>query len=347
MQEKEENHLIVCQLFLPSVLFLTFVDSIIKGQKYAFRATKKKICIMFENIENTTYKQVLYLGILILIGLVVFGVGGMLIASMFWSSEDVLAASSYILDTPSQISYMKALQFLTMFGTFLFPAVALNYMAKSYNFSFLYLNRTIDIQKAIMIIVLLVVSLPLINAIMIWNQGLHLPTYMEGLESWMRDKEAQLTGITTVFMSTSSISGLFVNLIVMAVLPAFGEEFIFRAILLKWFSKVMNIHVAILLSAFIFSAIHIQFLGFFPRFFIGLLLGYVFYWSGSLWAPILLHFLNNAMAVMSYFMYSKGIIQHDPATLGSIDSTPLAMVNILMFIGVLYWFYSNRVGFRL
>ena len=302
---------------------------------------------MFDNIENTTYKQVLYLGLLILIGLVVFGAVGMAIASTFWSTHDIMAATSYILETPSQVNYMKVLQFLTMFGTFLFPAVALNYMAKSYNFSFLYLNRGINGQKIIMIVVLVVISLPIINALMTWNQGLHLPSYMAGTEEWMRDKEKQLTGITEIFMSTSSISGLFINLFIMAVLPAFGEEFIFRGILMKWFNKSMSIHVAIVLSAFIFSAIHIQFLGFFPRFFMGIMMGYVFYWSGSLWASILLHFLNNGMAVVSYFMVSRGIIQDDPATMGTIDSTPLLMMNVLMFIGVSYWFYRNRVDFHL
>ena len=302
---------------------------------------------MFDNIENTTYKQVLSLGILILIGLVVFGAGGMALANLFWSPEDIAAATSYILETPSQVNYMKLLQFLTMFGTFFFPAVALNYMAKSYNFSFLYLNRGINAQKAIMIMVMVMISLPIINALMTWNQGLHLPSYMANTEEWMRNKEEQLTGLTEIFMSTSSIGGLLINLFVMAILPAFGEEFIFRGILIKWFNKSMSIHIAILLSAFLFSAIHIQFLGFFPRFYMGIMLGYVFYWSGSLWAPILLHFLNNGMAVFAYFMASRGIIQDDPATMGSIDSTPILMINILMFMGVLYWFYRNRVDFKL
>ena len=302
---------------------------------------------MFKDIKDTTYKQIFLLGIFILVGLVVFGAGGMAIAGTIWSPEDIAAASSYILKTPSQVNYMKLLQFLTMFGTFFFPAVALNYMAKSYDFSFLYLNRGIDGQKTIMIIVLVVISLPIINALMTWNQGLHLPTYMESTEEWMRNKEVLLTGITEIFMKPSSINALFINLLVMAVLPAFGEEFIFRGILMKWFSKSMNIHLAIVLSAFLFSAIHIQFLGFFPRFFMGLILGYVFYWSGSLWAPILLHFLNNGMAVVTYFMVGRGIIQEDPSTMGSIENTPILMLNILMFIGVLYWFYRNRVKFQL
>ena len=180
-----------------------------------------------------------------------------------------------------------------------------------------------------------------------WNSTLHLPEFMSETEAWMIEKDIQLTSLTERFMLTTGIGGLLINLLVMAVLPAFGEEFIFRGILMKWFSKGMGVHAAIILSAFLFSAIHIQFLGFFPRFFMGLLLGYVFYWSGSLWASILLHFLNNAMTITSYYLVGQGIIHDDPATMGGIDNTPMLLVNILVFIGLIYWFYRNRVSFKL
>jgi len=302
---------------------------------------------MHKDLETTTYKQIFMLGILILVGLLVFGAVGMAIAQQFWSPEDIAAATSYILENNAQVNYMKLLQFLTMFGTFLFPAIALNYLAKSKDFSFLYLNKSLDINKIIVIVGLVAISLPIINALMAWNQTLHLPESMANTEAWMREKEALLTGLTETFMLTSSFGGLIINLLLMAVLPAFGEEFIFRGILMKWFSKSMSIHLAIIISAFIFSAIHIQFLGFFPRFFMGLILGYVFYWSGSLWASILLHFLNNGMTVVSYFLLARGLINDDPASMGSLENTAFLMADILLFIGLMYWFYRNRVNFKL
>ena len=90
-----------------------------------------------------------------------------------------------------------------------------------------------------------------------------------------------------------------------------------------------------------------QFLGFFPRFFLGIVLGYAFYWSGSLWASILLHFLNNAMIVTAYFLVARGIIVSDPETMGTIDNPAMLLVNILVFGALMYWFYRNRVKFRL
>lgn len=302
---------------------------------------------MFENIENTTYKQLLFLGLFIFLGVLIFIVGGMALATNIWPIEEINAAKSYILDTPGQINFMKYFQFISTFGTFVFPPIALVLLMKNYNFSFLYLNRGVDIQKIIMIFALIIISLPIINMLNDWNAGIHLPSFMADTEEWMRDKEEQLSGITKIFMTTSSIGVLGVNLLLMAVLPAFGEEFIFRGILIKWFRKGMGIHLAILISAFLFSAIHMQFLGFFPRFFMGILLGYVFYWSGSLWAPILLHFLNNGMTVFTYFLVGRGIVSDDPATMGSIDTTSILLVNILIFLGVMYWFYRNKVTFQL
>ena len=301
---------------------------------------------MFRNIENTIYKQILFIGIAILVGLIVFGAGGMQLAKFIWSAEDILAATNKILDTPERINYMKFIQFTTMIGTFVFPAIALSLASRSYNFSFLYLNRGVNAQMLIMTIVLVIVSIPIVNALMVWNQGIHLPESMAGIEEMFRDMEAKLGDVTEKFVLTTSISALLINLLVMAVLPAFGEEFFFRAILIKWFNRSMGIHFSILLSAFIFSAIHMQFLGFVPRFFLGIVLGYVFYWSGSLWLPILLHFLNNSMAVISYFLLARGVIHGDPDQMGSIDSTPILLINTLVFGAMMYWFYRNKTVFK-
>jgi hypothetical protein len=85
-----------------------------------------------------------------------------------------------------------------------------------------------------------------------------------------------------------------------------GEELLFRGalqtIFLRW---IRNPHVAILLVAFIFSAIHMQFYGFFPRLALGLLFGYLFYWSNNLWIPIFAHLVNNGAVVINTFIYQR------------------------------------------
>jgi membrane protease YdiL (CAAX protease family) len=87
-------------------------------------------------------------------------------------------------------------------------------------------------------------------------------------------------------------------------LPAIGEEFLYRGVLQEIFSRWLRLGtLAVLLTAFLFSASHLQFYGFLPRFVLGLGFGYIYLWTGSIWLPVLAHFINNLIPViLSYFM---------------------------------------------
>ncbi|TAF81977.1 MAG: CPBP family intramembrane metalloprotease, partial [Sphingobacteriales bacterium] len=91
-------------------------------------------------------------------------------------------------------------------------------------------------------------------------------------------------------------------LLMIAILPAIGEELFFRGTIQNIFTALFkNPHVAVWLTAILFSAIHLQFYGFLPRMFLGALFGYLFIWGKSIWLPILGHFLNNGFAVIMAF----------------------------------------------
>jgi membrane protease YdiL (CAAX protease family) len=94
---------------------------------------------------------------------------------------------------------------------------------------------------------------------------------------------------------------------VIALIPAIGEELLFRGVIQGSIFKNTNIHVAVLLTSIIFSAFHLQFYGFLPRMVLGILLGYSLAWSGSLWLPVLIHFINNGAAVV--FAWFSGLDQ--------------------------------------
>lgn len=124
----------------------------------------------------------------------------------------------------------------------------------------------------------------------------------------MIEKERELAELTKHLLTMKSPADLMINLVVVAVIPAIGEEFLFRGCFQTIITRITrNQHLGIWLAAAIFSAIHIQFLGFFPRMFLGALFGYIFVWSGSIWPAVLAHFVNNATAVVSaYVMQLKG-----------------------------------------
>jgi membrane protease YdiL (CAAX protease family) len=136
-------------------------------------------------------------------------------------------------------------------------------------------------------------------------------------------------------------------MLMLAIIPALGEELIFRAC----FQKVLgrwtgNYHLAIWLSAIIFSSIHFQFYGFFPRMFLGALFGYLLVWSGSIWLPILAHFLNNGMAVVgAYVLQQEGknldqVFESDPV------SWPILISSTLAFVGLIWYFHNYTVKTR-
>jgi len=103
------------------------------------------------------------------------------------------------------------------------------------------------------------------------------------------------------------------NLFMIALIPALGEEFLFRGVLQRIFGEwFKNPHLAVWLAAILFSLAHYQFLGFMPRIILGALFGYIFLWTGNIWMPILAHFVNNTVGVIYYYLFSQGKIGVDP-----------------------------------
>ena len=107
-------------------------------------------------------------------------------------------------------------------------------------------------------------------------------------------------------------------------------------------TKLKNIfkspHIAILIASFIFSAVHMQFFGFLARFILGVILGYLFYYSGSLWMPIIAHFINNGLAILlMYFPFSEKI----NTDIENIDISILQASIFLMIVLFFIWLYKQ------
>jgi membrane protease YdiL (CAAX protease family) len=214
---------------------------------------------------------------------------------------------------PNQVNALKLLQFMTSLGGFLVPAI-LFALLKFPGGDFLRLRKQFNGWLLVLAAVTLAASGPIISYIYEFNQQLNLPSFLDTLEKSIKDSAEATEKITMLFLKMPTINDLFINLIVIAVLPALGEELFFRGciqqVLKEWFK---HIHVAIWLTAFIFSFIHFEFYGFVPRMLLGALLGYMFYWSGSLWVPIIAHAFINGMQVVLAYLHEHGAIAFDIA----------------------------------
>jgi hypothetical protein len=162
----------------------------------------------------------------------------------------------------------------------------------------------------IAIVVLLALCILPINGIIgELNAAMKFPDWLAGLEEWMRLKEDEAAELTRLLIPSDSAGVMFLNLFIIAVLPAISEELFFRGVLQRiFYGFFKSPHISIWVTAALFSAIHLQFYGFVPRLILGLSFGYLYYWGRTLWLPVIAHFVNNATAVVfEYFQGSETV----------------------------------------
>lgn len=186
--------------------------------------------------------------------------------------------------------------------------------------------------------------IPTINVLAQWNANLHLPNCLQFVETWMAKQEDLASGVTKFLLSGNSISSLIISLFVMSILPAVGEELLFRGVLQNiMISWTKNVHVAIWVVAFIFGVIHIQFFGLVPRVLLGAFFGYLLLWGKTVWLPILAHFLNNAVSVIFYMLKNNHKISFDIDTLGTGETFYVTIVGVVLFLAMTYFAFRKNI----
>ena len=82
------------------------------------------------------------------------------------------------------------------------------------------------------VVVLMIVAQPGINMLATWNEGFRLPAFMSEIEQYFQDMEASARELTEMLAAAPTIGALLLNLVVLAAVPALGEELTFRGVLL-------------------------------------------------------------------------------------------------------------------
>ncbi|WP_259016828.1 CPBP family intramembrane glutamic endopeptidase [Emticicia fluvialis] len=170
------------------------------------------------------------------------------------------------------------------------------------------------------------------------NQNFVFPESMKGLETALKSMEDKLAETTRFFTSFTSLWQFLLAFVVIAVIAGVGEELVFRGLLMrKLFMGTKNIHVAIWLSGFIFAVIHFQFYGILPRMMLGVLFGYLYYWTGNIWVPIAAHIFNNGLAIIIMYLYNLKIVKTDLENLDHMP-TPIVIFSLIATAGLLFLF---------
>ena len=244
------------------------------------------------------------------------------------------------------ITQMKIGQGISSAMIFIAPPVILYAFTRHHPMRELGFRKSNSAWLLLIGVVLMFVSLPLTNLLTSWNEKMNFGAAFESLEALLQQLEETAGDLTERMLQVDSFGGLLFNLLVIALIPAIGEELTFRGVLQQALTRRCNVHVAVFLSAFIFSFIHFQFYGFLPRMFLGLLLGYLFYYSGSLWTSILMHFVNNGAAVVVAYLDYKGLIDVDIDHFGATSNVWLLGASLVVTVGliILSAKFKNKYG---
>jgi hypothetical protein len=242
---------------------------------------------------------------------------------------------------PELAPVLKFMQIVQVFFTFIIPAqIFARIQAKGNYTQYFSLGGTKGIHF-VMATAIVIVSAPLVAAFAEWNSAI---TFPEPLQTYLQTQEKTASVATEIMLTANHWYDLLLNLFVVGLLAAFSEELIFRGIIQQMIAQQSkNIHLAIWLSAAVFSFFHFQFFGFLPRFFLGILLGYAFYFSKSLWVPIWMHFLNNAVAIIFYYLYNNGLSNIDPNNNYYFGITGIIASLVICYFVMQVWFKRKEI----
>ena len=293
--------------------------------------------------ENTPYSKFLLTVGIILISATFFTLISVVTASLVYGvSLTDLNTMMADFSNPRSIPVLKFIQTLSTIGTFIIPSILLAYAFSLQPLEYLSLSKRTLAGSAVLVVLALLAALPLINYLGELNARMSLPSFLSGIENWMKESEARAAELTNYFLDMRSASDVLFNIFMIGLLPAIGEELLFRGIIQRVFSEwLKNRHVAVWISAILFSALHIQFYGFLPRMMLGVLLGYLLVWSGSLWLTILAHFVNNTAAIVFTYLFKEQVIGLDADKIGTESDYPSVIISLLI-TGILLWMIYKK-----
>ncbi|MBN1986261.1 MAG: CPBP family intramembrane metalloprotease, partial [Prolixibacteraceae bacterium] len=236
----------------------------------AFRGMKPFPQLMF-SVFIIVVSFLAFLVLSLIIAVPVFGIDSML---NFPNANDV--------SDPGNIQVLKYFQVVQSLGLFIVPPLVLGWLYLGNISKYLFLNSSTTLSSVLIVLILMFVATPAINLTGEFNTRMQLPDWLGGVERWMKQTEENAARLTEAFLNVKTTAGLLFNIFMVALLPAVGEELLFRGVIQRSFTRITkNRHWGIWISALLFSALHMQFYGFLPRLLLGALFGYLLVWSGS------------------------------------------------------------------
>jgi membrane protease YdiL (CAAX protease family) len=285
--------------------------------------------------KSPLYQLIVSMLIILGAGIILFSVFLLVGMQIFDADPDLFTLHDFAVKD-EDVSFLRYLLIIQDISLFIVPGIIIFTLMRSgreRRFSDSKIPGILDVG---LIVVLAFCIFPVTSFTGQLNAGLNLPEWLSGIENWITEKEENASQLIDTLIISDTSTVLIWNLIIIAVIPAIGEELIFRGVLQKiLYGLFKSPHVAILVTSLVFSAIHFQFYGFIPRIILGLVFGYLFFWSGTLWLPVISHFVNNAVPVIGAYLegWDKLNVSPDASLAKQVISLPLPIIiSILILI---------------
>lgn len=239
-------------------------------------------------------------------------------------------------DTPT-VRQLRLATIVQDVVAFILPALVTAIIVTPLPASMLGVDRMFRLSQLLMAVGVMIASIPVMNILIDWNAHITLPESMSGIEEYLRRAEQQAAGTVEKMLGGEGAAQLVVSVLIVGVLAGLSEELFFRGVLQRLIgSGPLGIHATIWITAIIFSLFHMQFYGFFPRVLLGAFFGYLLWWSGSIWLPVIIHALNNTVYVVTY---RNPEINTDTFGLGDIW---LGLASVICTATLIMWLVKSR-----
>ena len=290
--------------------------------------------------KSPLLQLIISLGIIIGVGVFLFSaliLAGILIFHVDPSSLE----NPYVVSGEQDLTFLRYIVIVQDVSIFIVPSVIILILLSPVGSLRLQIGEAPPAKEIIFVIILTFCLFPVNSFTGQLNSMMHLPDWLSGVEKWMMKKEDDIGDLVNLLIDTKTFGVMILNLIIIAIIPAIGEELLFRGVFQKISYKLFRSgHIAVWVTGFFFSAIHFQFYGFIPRFILGLTFGYLFLWSRTLWLPIISHFINNAVPVVGAYVQNWDKINtHSEIDLGKqLIFLPLPVIIIM----VILFYFRNK-----
>lgn len=228
-----------------------------------------------------------------------------IVALVVWKlmvGGSILQMDKQMLD-PANANAIKVVQLVSSLVMFLFPALVFARIVNRQPFRFLGLKTKFSWMQAGLVLIIVFAGFYLSGALAELTN--HIPISAKA-ESMFKKWEQTYTDEVMAIANMKSIGDYLYTLIIIAVAPAFFEELLFRGAMQQLFVKwTRSAWIGIIITSLLFSAVHFSYYGFLTRFALGIMLGFLFYYSKSIWLNVFAHFINNGFAVTAMYLMSR------------------------------------------